>query len=470
MQTIFGINILTFSIMLALIIFNIVIWFAINKYNWFKPKKSKVVLDSLTGLLNREDFLKQSAHHLDKNKDSEFLIVFLDIDFFKSINDTYGHKSGDRVLINFAKIISSSLREGNILARFGGDEFVLLIKDINGDNAHSAISRLSKSLEFSLKMDGNNIGVTSSIGVSQYPRDAMCLEQLLNYADQAMYESKQTGRNTFSFYSEELRLAQLSMDENTKSLREILANKNMKGNLYLSYQPLLSGQNASQDFKECEALLRWRDDEGNNIPPSEFIVQAEKSSLINDINKFVIDEVCMQQQIWKEEGSLEEIRVNINLSGSKEIFKELLNRLKNNIRNYDLNPRLFGVEITERTLFEICDTTIFELASIREMGMKISIDDFGTGYSSFGYLNKLPITTLKIDKTFIDDLPNNAYTQKIVDSMIALGHSLGLEIVAEGVETREQLMYLRSKSCDYIQGYLFKKPLSGFEIRNYLAH
>jgi EAL domain-containing protein (putative c-di-GMP-specific phosphodiesterase class I) len=243
----------------------------------------------------------------------------------------------------------------------------------------------------------------------------------------------------------------------------------MEGNLYLVYQPLFNGNNKSTDLKECEALLRWRDDDGTHISPAVFIEQAEKSTLINDINKFVIDEVCMQQQTWKEHGDLDDIRVNINLSGDKYVFKELLVQLKDNILDYDLEPQLFGIEITEKTLSEICDSTIAELESVRKMGMKISIDDFGTGYSSLGQLNNLPITTLKIDKSFIDDLPNNTSTQKVVDAMITLGHSLDLEIVAEGVETKEQLTYLRGKSCDYIQGYLFKKPQSGFEIHKYLS-
>ena len=285
-----------------------------------------------------------------------------------------------------------------------------------------------------------------------------------------MYLAKESGRNTYEFYSDKIRETQRNNDENTQKLSSILKTYNPKNSLYIEYQPLLdcSGSYSSSSLKECEALLRWKDENGRNISPEEFITLAEKNNLINHVNKFVIDEVCKQQKIWQTHTCLEDIRININLSGSKEIFKELLDGLKRNIEEYDLDPKLFGIEITERTLFDVCETTIAELEKIRDMGMKISIDDFGTGYSSFSYLNKLPITTLKIDKTFIDDLTENEYNQKIVDSIIALGHSLDLKIVAEGVETIEQFKYLKKRKCNSIQGYLFKRPLHSSDIHSYL--
>lgn len=424
--------------------------------------------DSLTGLSNREEFLNTSEEYLSQNLDSKSIVIFLDIDFFKSINDTYGHKLGDIVLVNFAKKLTSLITKDCILARLGGDEFALLIKNTEEKDVRKFVTDITSSLQFSLEEEYSDIAISSTIGVSQYPQDGKYIDTLLKHADEAMYFAKESGRGTFKFYSDEIRAVQRSNDESTQKLRSILTRNNPNNNLYLEYQPLLSCDNNPDEIKECEALLRWKDDDGNNISPEKFIALSEKTNLINDINKFVIDEVCKQQKNWQKDSQVEDIRVNINLSGGKKIFKELLDRLKDNIKKYDLNPRLFGIEITERTLVDVSDSTIAELEAIRNMGMKISIDDFGTGYSSFGYLNKLPITTLKIDKEFIDDLPENKYNQKIVDSIIGLGHSLGLEIVAEGVETQEQLSYLKDKSCNSIQGYLFNKPLSISAIYSYL--
>ena len=426
--------------------------------------------DSLTGLSNREEFLNSSEVYLAQNPHSESIVIFLDIDFFKSINDAHGHKLGDLVLVSFAKKLASLTSENCILSRLGGDEFALLIKDTENKDMHELVADITKSLQFTLDEENYDVAISSTIGVAQHPQDGKTIDELLKHADEAMYFAKESGRGTFRFYSDEIRDVQRSNDESNQKLRSILSKNNPNNNLYLEYQPLLSCDNSDGQIKECEALLRWKDDDGKNISPEKFIALSEKSNLINDINKFVIDEVCKQQKAWQEDSDIEDIRVNINLSGSKEKFKELLLGLKFNIKKYHLNPNLFGIEITERTLFDVSESTIAELVSIRKMGMKISIDDFGTGYSSFGYLNKLPITTLKIDKIFIDDLPYNKYNQKIVDSIIGLGHSLGLEVVAEGVETQQQLTYLKDKACNSIQGYLFKKPLPTSDIYSYLVN
>ena len=462
-QTRFLINLFTF--LLTTILFYVL-------FKSHKGTSNKIYrqasTDSLTGLLNRESFLKSTKQHISENPTSNSLVIFLDIDFFKVINDSHGHKFGDTVLVQFGQKIKEVIGNDNVVSRFGGDEFAILIKNVNVKQAENLVKKLSTALQFNYKQDDNNVAISSSIGVAQYPKDGKKVEVLLNAADQAMYLAKSSGRKTFVFYSKQIRETELINDKNTQKLRSILSSENINENLYLVYQPLLSCSKSLDKTKECEALLRWKDDNGNNISPDSFIPLAEKSNLIYKVNTFVINEVCKQQKIWQEQDSIEDIRVNINLSGSKEAFKELLNTLKTNIEKLALNPRLFGIEITERTLFDVSEETITELELVRKMGMKISIDDFGTGYSSFGYLNKLPITTLKIDKSFIDNLTNNFYNQKIVDSIITLGHSLGLEIVAEGVETVQQLKYLKSHSCNSIQGYLFKKPLAVSGIDTYL--
>ena len=277
---------------------------------------------------------------------------------------------------------------------------------------------------------------------------------LLHNSDLAMYQAKQDGRSCYRLFSKQLKSELLIKNEVSQRLQTCLSNNE---DIFLVYQPLLNTKTCS--VTECEALLRWHDSKLGNVSPDIFIPIAEKTNLIKSVNYFVIDEACNQQYKWVNSGTTK-IRININLSGNQDIFISSLKRLIGNIHRLKLSPSLFGIEITERSLFEINTKTVNQLKIINEMGISVSIDDFGTGYSSLLYLAKLPLTTLKIDKEFISNICNKEKDNAIILSIIKLGQALGLDIVAEGVETRDQCEYLKQHSCDVIQGYLFSKPVT----------
>jgi len=426
--------------------------------------------DTLTELPNRVNFIQNIDKYIAQDPKSLFAIVFFDIDYFKSINDNYGHEIGDEILRRFSAKIKSFIKPVDVLSRFGGDEFVLLLRSTHTEKETKEFVReLSSKLDTFFYINNKEIFISASIGVSIYAQTCPngqkhCCENaksLLKHADIAMYSAKQSGRNCFRFFSKETSLKMEREHTISHSLHTILKNHNSNNELSVMYQPLININN--EEFTECEALIRWTNSEGIAIPPNEFIPIAEKSNLIEKINLFVLNQACKQQVEWQKMG-IKDVRININLSGNKLIFKRLLNELENLIERLNLKPELFGIELTERTLFEISDETINTLDNVRKRGMKISIDDFGTGYSSLTYLKKLPITTLKIDKEFIAGLPNDMDDYALVKTIINLGHSLGLDIVAEGVETIEQLQFLKDHSCNIAQGYYFHKPLKSDQI------
>jgi len=456
-------SILVFDI--ACILFSIFLTYYIIKNQRANERQLEVLAstDILTELPNRTSFIDSINQLIIEKPSSAFAIVFFDIDHFKSINDNYGHEVGDEVLRQFSTKINKAISSKDILARFGGDEFVLLLESIDSEEeANNFISKLSSSLDTSFIINKNEIFISSSIGITLYSQDAKTAKSLLKNADIAMYSAKEAGRNCFRFFSKETSKKMEHEHNINHALRTTLKNKNINnGELSLKYQPLLDINNG--DINECEALLRWTNSEGINIPPDEFIPLAEKSNLIEKVNLFVINEACRQQLEWQE-ADVKNIRININLSGNKTIFNTLLNRLNKNIKKFNLNPELFGIELTERTLYEISKSTIKKLDKARKKGMKISIDDFGTEYSSLSYLKKLPITTLKIDKVFIAGLPDNSDDQALVKTIINLAHSLKLDVVAEGIETLEQLEFLKSLSCNTAQGYYLYHPLNSKQI------
>jgi diguanylate cyclase (GGDEF)-like protein len=382
----------------------------------------------------------------------------LDIDYFKSINDIYGHEVGDEVLKLFSATIKNQIAPDDVIARFGGDEFVLILKNTANENhASDLIKNLSNALDTSFHINSNEVFISASIGASAYPKDGSNAKQLLKNADIAMYTAKNAGRNCYQFYS--LKNSQKLEYEHALShaLQTILKNNNRDKNFQLVYQPLVNIDD--NDFNECEALIRWKDKNGNNVNTSEFIQIAEKSNLIEKVNLFVIEEACRQQAEWQKQG-IKNIRININLSGNKRIFEKLFESLAENVSRYNLDPKLFGIELTERTMYEISEKSIVNLTHFRDLGMKIAIDDFGTGYSSLSYLKDLPITSLKIDRKFTAGLPTEKVDIALVKSIITLAHSLDYDVIAEGVETQAQFDFLKSYKCNIAQGYLLHRPLS----------
>ncbi len=428
-----------------------------------KKLAAMATTDILTRLPNRFNFTSEIDNLILSKPYSTFAIIFFDIDYFKSINDNYGHDVGDRILKLVSAKLKSLVNEGDILSRFGGDEFVLLLQSISSvREAREVISEISSQLDSSFLIDGNEIFITLTMGVSVFPADGKSAKSLLNSADIAMYSAKESGRNCFQFFSQASRDKIEKDHAISHALHTILRNKNAYKELYMLYQPLVDMDTG--ETTECEALIRWTNTHGQEVSPEEFIPLAEKSNLIEKINLFVIDEVCKQQHEWQLSGA-KDIRVNINLSGNKTIFRNLLSHLKENIIKYNLKPSLFGIELTERTLFDVSDETVKELGYWRNLGVKISIDDFGTGYSALNYLKKLPISTLKIDRGFISGLPEDMDDHALVKAIISLGHSLDLDIVAEGVETIEQLQFLKQYGCNSAQGFFLHHPLNSAQLK-----
>jgi len=417
--------------------------------------------DMLTLLPNRSRQLDIIQEQIIKKPDSIFAVVFIDIDYFKIINDNYGHDVGDVILNKFATKINSYLKEGDILSRFGGDEFVLLLRSIKSEKqAEKFIKRLSLALDTSFQVENTEIFITASIGVSIYSENCKneCSnpKTLLKHADIAMYSAKQIGRNSYRFFSKDTKDRIESEHKICHALHSILKTNNINNELYLKYQPLLNIK--EEDVTECEALIRWTKQDGEEILPDQFIPLAETNNLIEKINLFVINEACLQQYKWQQ-NKQKNIRININLSGNKITFNKLIAQLNYNLEKYDLEPSLFGIELTERTISEISKEAILQLDQLRKDGMKISIDDFGTGYSSLSYLKQIPFDTIKIDKTFIDDLTTHK-DQSFVKMIIGIAKELNLTVVAEGVENEQQLQYLKQIECEQYQGYFCSKPLT----------
>ena len=417
--------------------------------------------DMLTLLPNRSRQIENIQEQISNKPDSIFAIIFIDIDYFKIINDNYGHDVGDVILNKFAAKISSHLKEEDVLSRFGGDEFVLLLRSINSQKqADKFVKKLSSALDTSFQVGNTEIFITASMGVSIYSdkckNECKDPKVLLKHADIAMYSAKHNSRNCFRFFSKDTKDRIESEHNICHALHTILKNDNADKQLHLKYQPLLNIK--EQDVTECEALIRWTDKNGKEIVPDRFIPLAEKNNLIEKINLFVVNEACQQQYQWQQ-NKQKPIRININLSGNKIVFSKLIKQLRYNLKKYSLQPSLFGIELTERTINEISKETILQLDQLRKEGMKISIDDFGTGYSSLSELKNLPVTTLKIDKAFIQGLPNDKKDHALVKTIIDLGHSLNLDIVAEGVENIEQHLFLKKHLCNVGQGYYYHHPL-----------
>lgn len=416
--------------------------------------------DVLTGLPNREKLISEVEKTITKTPDKIFALVFLDIDYFKIINDNYGHDIGDEILKQFSQTISDYITEGDVLSRFGGDEFVLLLKSINSKKeAIKVVSKLSSLLNTSFNIQNNEIFTSSSIGATIYSSKGNCMNTkgLLSQADNAMYLAKNAGRNCYYLFSKDTHEQIQKEHQIDQQLQTLLKKENINNQLHMNYQPLYDLNNLN--IMSFEALIRWKNDKGVFIPPDEFIPIAEKTNLIEKINLFVINEVCKQKKEWNKTGTNLNVRINFNLSGNKKTFNHLLKQFKKHVKLYDLKYADFGIELTERTILEVEKETTEEMKYLAKQGLKILIDDFGTGYSSLSYLKKLPITTIKIDKSFISGLPNNCEDKELVNTIIALGNSFKLDIIAEGVETKGQLEYLQKHSCQQVQGYYLKKPL-----------
>ena len=413
--------------------------------------------DSLTGTSNRASlfaFLSKSLIEADLHK-LPVWVAFLDLDRFKQINDRFGHPVGDQLLITVTKRLTHVLRHTDMLGRFGGDEFVIVMKGSPTETMSSdLIERLMSSIREPIKIDGNHLRVGCSIGVATYPDDGKTADELLASADAAMYRAKQSGRNRCQFYNADIQAHLLKRASIEMALADILD----RDELFIEYQPQVSLHTGL--ISGAEALLRWAHPELGRLTPDEFIPIAEETSIINPIGAWVVRKACEQIAEWEQHG-LGRLRVAVNLSARQLPELGLSSIVESALKSSGLTPERLELELTETLMMSDVALTQKTLHELKQRGVQIAIDDFGTGYSSLVYLQTLPLSSLKIDKQFVQALSDDSSrtSNQIVITLIKLAHSLKLRVVAEGVETTSQLNFLRHNGCDEIQGFLLSRPV-----------
>ena len=410
--------------------------------------------DALTGLANRallNSRLNQAIARALDTRD-EVAVAFIDLDQFKFINDTYGHELGDSLLQNMADRLRSCVRETDLVARQGGDEFVLLLNGYRHDDLASVIQRVHSAIAEPWQAGRREFHVSSSIGVAMYPSDGRSADVLLRNADAAMYKAKENGRNGFQFFTAELNRVLVERLEIEHRLRGALA----RHQFLLHYQPRIDM--ASGQIAGAEALLRWRVPQQGLVSPNRFISVAEDTGLIVPIGRWVLHSACQQARTWQDEG-LPPVIVSVNVSPRQFRDGDIVATIAEALKSSGLEPRYLQIELTEGLAMHGAEKYVHMLGEIKKLGVQIAVDDFGTGYSSLSYLKRFPIDQLKVDRSFVTDLATDPDDAVIVQAIIALGHKLGLTVVAEGVETEEQLQFLRRCQCDEMQGFLFGMPM-----------
>jgi diguanylate cyclase (GGDEF)-like protein/PAS domain S-box-containing protein len=415
--------------------------------------------DVLTGLPNRMflyDAL-QGAFAIAAKGHHSVSVLLIDIDHFKNVNDTLGHLIGDALLCEFAATLSACVRPGDTVGRLGGDEFaVIMLTPAGGRGAVEVAERIGAALRSPLALESQNIAATASIGIASYPEDAGDLETLIRYADAAMYESKAAGRNTFRCYSKEMDARAIAKS----NIESALMFAHLRDEFVLHYQPKM--QIDTGKWTGVEALIRWNRPGHGLVAPGDFIPILEEIGLIVPIGAWVIDAACRQIHEWEYSG-LGQVRIAVNVSSRQVCEAQFIRHVAETAKKYSVDPRLLEFEITESTLMAHGEATDTALRELKKLGITISIDDFGTGYSNLAYLKRFLVDTLKIDIAFIRDVTSNADSAVIAIAMINMAHSLRLKVIAEGVETHEQLDFLRAHGCDEVQGYFLSKPLAADE-------
>ena len=421
--------------------------------------------DNLTNLPNRRYYRQKIADLIasDVNNSVRFGVSFLDLDDFKIVNDTLGHDAGDQLLVEASRRVKETLGPGCFMARFGGDEFALLIPEqINSPlQALTCAKSVVESLSRPFNLAGHEVHIGVSVGTTIYPDHATDVESLMRHADVAMYKAKDEGKNKVTFFSTDLVEAVEKRQRILSELRMALENEKLS----VVYQPKMCLK--TNRITSSEALVRWTQPDGTVVPPNEFIPLAEDFGLINLLGQQVLRKVCIQAREWHEAGVLSgPIAVNLSPRQLKE--PNFLQQLTDTLTNTGVAPSWIELEITENAVMEDVERSLCLMQKINQLGVRIAIDDFGTGYSSLSYIRDFPIKTLKIDTTFVRDLPVCSRAVAIAKTVLSLGHGLDLQVVAEGVETAEQLEFLRSVACDFVQGYLVSKPLPGTEFVSWL--
>jgi diguanylate cyclase (GGDEF)-like protein/PAS domain S-box-containing protein len=411
--------------------------------------------DMLTSLPNRSlmiDRLNQ-ALSLAKRHSKYVAVMLLDLDRFKEVNDTLGHDVGDKLLVEASDRLTNKLRESDTVARIGGDEFVVILPEISHPNnaAHIA-QKFVKALSTPFHLDGHKLYISASIGIAMYPGDGTEPDSLVKNSDTAMYHAKAQGKNNFKFFTEDINKSTVERFLLENRFRQALDKLEFR----LNYQPKIDL--ATGKIAGMEALLRWYHPEQGNVKPGLFIPLAEETGLVVPLGAWALREACRQNKEWQDMG-LNSLKVSVNLSPRQFREKNLIAQIREVLDETGLDPKYLMIEITESTIIEQLDDTLQTLEALRDMDIGVSIDDFGTGYSSLNYLHRFPLDELKIDGSFIANLSNHE-NRKVVNAIITLAKGLNYTVVAEGVETKEHLEYLRSNDCNEVQGYYFSKPLN----------
>ncbi len=422
--------------------------------------------DALTSLPNRSLLLDRLSQALvfATRSGGQVAVMLIDLDRFKNINDSLGHDAGDKIIMEIGRRLSSSVRAGDTIARLGGDEFVVIRPDIVQEDAVAIMAQqILEALSRPMMIQGHEFYPTGSIGISMFPKDGSDGQTLLKNADTAMYRAKDAGRNNFQFYAHEMNSRALDRLKLESGLRHALEREEF----VVHYQPQMDI--ASGDIIGVEALVRWQPPGRPMVFPGDFIPAAEETGLIVPLGEWVLRTACMQSQAWQKSGALPPIRISVNLSARQFKQQDIVKMVSRVLAETGCHPHCLELEITESVIMENPAAAADTLQKLSDMGVYLSIDDFGTGYSSLSYLKRFPIDSLKIDKSFVRDITIDADDAAIAKAVIALAHSLKLKVIAEGVETVEQLDFLREQQCDQMQGYYLSRPLAVSPLEKLMA-
>jgi diguanylate cyclase (GGDEF)-like protein len=420
--------------------------------------------DALTGLPNRPLFMDRLIMALAQGNrvNQKLAVFFLDLDRFKNINDSLGHSTGDTLLKAVAERIRRCMREGDTVARFGGDEFTLLIPRIDYiEDAAKIAQKILETVKIPFNLGGQELFVSTSIGISISPSDGTDPETLVRNADSAMYRAKDQGRDNYQLYAPAMNARALEHLALENMLRKALSHRE----LVLFYQPVTDME--TKRVIGVEALIRWKHPDLGLLSPANFISVAETSGLILPIGEWVLRTACSQIKLWQKRID-SDLFVAVNLSARQFQQPNLVEQIGEVLAEANLNPECLELEITESNAMQNADNTIHTLRELKNLGVRIAMDDFGTGYSSLSYLKRFPIDTLKLDQSFVRNITTDPIDAAIATAVIAMAHSLNLKVVGEGVETEEQFAFLQRQKCDSIQGYLFSPPLSVENLEAYL--
>jgi len=467
-STLFDFYVLNLIVIMVLILISLYLYKNIKHNLELKEEKDKFhhlsQYDPLTQLPNRlllQDRLNQSIIKANRHK-SKFAMFFIDLDNFKNINDAHGHFLGDKVLQVVSKIIKNTLREEDTLARIGGDEFVVIIEELHYSiDCSTSAQKIINALKKAIVIEDESYYIGASIGISIFPDDSTNATDLLKYSDIAMYRAKSMGKNKSQFYSSKMAEEVLNRVNVEKDLRQAIKNKEFE----VYYQPQINAK--INTLMGMEVLVRWNHPTKGLVAPIHFIPLAEETGLIVPIDRWVMNTAMKQVVAWQKE-ALHTGVLSMNLSVRQLEHEQCIEELKKMIELHGIDPKMLELEVTEGQIMTNQTQAIEILHQIHDLGIELAIDDFGTGYSSLSYLKKLPIDKLKIDKSFVDDLPEDEDSMSITKAIISLSKNLNLKVIAEGVETSEQKEFLVENGCDNIQGYYYSKPLPAKEMQAYL--